>query len=298
MRKHIISLFKQGKTLLRNTSSHDLKKIQSEFDTPFMTLVNDYLSKLNTDIPLGKVDILKRINQRSKTNLASIHRSLPQSPDLLYRGTEGRSEINAIFRGNTLGREIKSEDVGNYNLIQFIEENKNNNFLSSTPCPYTVHSYAAGLSLIPTDGFIMVLGLPKVFTKPQKLLLLHPELFDLYDQKQIENNPLDNLKGFRSIKPLAKNNIEWTIVTRGPHGDDWRQFPSRDILKLIHVCGPGRILQSFMSSNELLHVDELVNEQFKKRVFSVEVVIGNSESDFEKMNHVGDILEVPPKCLY
>lgn len=283
MRQRIVSYLFQSTKRLKRASSQSMQSVAS---TPFMDLVVRYLNELSTGSSLSKIDILKRIQQIPETNIMSLHRSMPEGPDVLYRGTEGRSEIVAAFAKNILGRDVNASHFGNYDLVTFIEKNVNNNFLSATPCPYTVPAYAAGLSLIPTDGFVIALGLPKVFTKPQKLLHLNPRLFELYDQENAANIHSEDGRALRSIIPLAQNNIEWTIITRGPQGEDWQPRPSSDIMKLIHVCGPGRMLQPFMSSSELLHVDELVNEQFKKRVFSMEVVMCENRSDLEGMNDV------------
>ncbi|MCW8418219.1 hypothetical protein OQJ18_06705 [Fluoribacter dumoffii] len=217
--------------------------------------------------------------------VAQLHESLPSDPDLIFRGTEGTKEVHEAMSIDRLGMSsVQKQKLPSTDIVDYIVSNESSCFFSASPCRYTVQNYAAGLPIIPCRGFIWVMGLPKIYTIPQKHLFFNEEMFTHYDRKQIEQSP----QGYKhhSIKTTAANNNEFTIIVGIGKDDDWSLKVSEDVMKLVQVRGPGKILGKFMSADEILHVQDWTNPGFKKRVWSCEVVIsqGSEMKDFEGMN--------------
>ncbi len=217
-----------------------------------------------------------------------LQQSLPSGNDVIYRGTEGTAEVMHAVESDRLGVAFQSsKKMASFDIVDFVRENNSKYFLSASPCPQTVKPYAAGLSLIPCKGFIWVTGLPKVFTLPQKLLHLNPGLFEQYDQRKLSQQDQDNPTRYDSIKGMTRNNNEVTIVLGGADNEDWRPRVSKDVMKLIQVSGPGSLMGQFMSSNEPVHVTDWNNPEYKKRVWSMEIVLSDGRDyadNLEDMN--------------
>lgn len=226
--------------------------------------------------------------QQRKEGIEKLHKSLPQGRDIIYRGTEGIDEVVHAMRSNRLGVDPKeSKKSPSLDLVGYIRENNSKFFLSFSPCQATVQPYAAGLSLIPCKGFIWVTGLPKVFTRPQELLCLNPELFRRYDEFQLEQQDRDNPQRYDPISSMTANNNEITMLLASGDHDDWRPVVGEDVMKLVQVSGPGKFLGPFMSSNEPMHVTDWENPDFKKRVWSLDIVLSggfNYREGLEQMN--------------
>ncbi|MCL9683612.1 hypothetical protein [Legionella maioricensis] len=228
-------------------------------------------------------------SQEKDEGVQNLCDSLPVGEGIIYRGTEGYDEIDDAMRSGFLGKDFKeSKKDASYDIVAFIRENHSKYFLSFSPCSQTVKPYAAGLSVIPCKGFIWVTGLPKVYTLPQKLLHLNRGMFLEYDRRKREEQDPETPTRYYPITDMTANNNEVTVILGGPN-NDWRQDVTRDVMKLIQVAGPGNILGKFMSSNEVVHVKDWTNPDFKKRVWSIEVALSTGPrymADFEKMNDV------------
>lgn len=217
-----------------------------------------------------------------------LYDSLPTGGDVIYRGTIGKKEIEHAMKTNRLGMDFKeSKKDSSLDVVAFIRENNSKYLLSYSPCSQTVQPYAAGLSFIPCQGFIWVTGLPTVFTRPQKLLYLNRSMFERYDERQIEMQDRENPSRYVRITDMTANNNEVTAILGGP-GEDWRQNVTQDVIKLVQVAGPG-MLGKFMSSNEIVHVKDWGNPDYRKKVWSMDVVISggpNPLDDYAKMNEI------------
>lgn len=213
---------------------------------------------------------------------------LPTGPDVLYRGSEGTNEIIDAMQSNFLGKLFKcNSKAASFDIAGYIRNNDSKFFLSFSPCKETVKPYAAGLSVIPCKGYIMVTGLPKVYTIPHKLLYLNRGMFERCDDAQMKRRDLDDPRAYQSIIRMTENNNEVTAILGASEQDDWRPVVANDVKRVIEVCGPGRICSKFMSSNEVAYVREWENLGFSKRIYALEAVFyggpGHFE-DFEMMN--------------
>ena len=228
-------------------------------------------------------------SQEKDEGVQNLYSSLPVGSDVLYRGTEGYDEVDDAMRTGYLGKDFKeSKKDSSYDIVAFVRENNSKYFLSFSPCSQTVKPYAAGLSIIPCKGFIWVTGLPKVYTLPQKLLHLNRGMFLAYDRRKRDEQDQETPARYYPITDMTAHNNEVTVILGGPD-HDWRQDVTQDVMKLIQVAGPGNILGRFMSSNEVVHVKDWINPDFKKRVWSIEVALSTGPgyiADFEKMNEV------------
>jgi hypothetical protein len=219
---------------------------------------------------------------------------LQPQPGLLYRGTWGFDEVHAVARVDCFEKRKYSDDAVDYDLVAYVRENRNANFLSLSPCIETVHPYAVGLSVIPCLGNIMVTTYPKVFTKPQKLLHLNKPLFTRYDQAVVDSTHIEEVGTYQSISEMTANNNETTAILRGEDGQDWRPVFSTDVLQTILLCGPGRLVTFFMASKQPMQLETWDNPDFKKRALSVEIVLAPS-SDLPAMNEKAVELGFIPK---
>ncbi|WP_454783241.1 hypothetical protein [Legionella sp. WA2022007384] len=220
-----------------------------------------------------------------KIGAEQLHHSLPSGSDFLFRGTEGTKEVFEAMTSNYLGMSsVQRKKSSNHDIVSYLVDNDSKYFFSTSPCKYTAKPYAAGISIIPCRGFIWVTGLPKVYTIPQKHLFLNEELFDNYTIKKIKE--LEKEEKHYPIKETAAGNNEVTIIIGATKDDNWALKVSEDVMKVIQVRGPGRFLGKFMPSTEIVHVQDIENPDFKKRVWSLEVVFsdGRTSEDFERMN--------------
>jgi hypothetical protein len=204
-------------------------------------------------------------------------------PGLLYRGTWGFDEVHAVARVDCMVKRKYADDSVDYDLVAYVRENRNANFLSFSPCVETVHPYAVGLSAIPCLGNIMITSYPKVFTKPQKLLYLNKPLFTRYDQAMVDSTHIEDVGSYQLISEMTARNNETTAILRGSDGQDWSPIFSTDVMQTILLCGPGRIVTFFMASKQPMQLETWDNPGFKKRPLAVEVVLA-PPSDFPAMN--------------
>lgn len=214
-----------------------------------------------------------------------LHHSLPSASDLLFRGTEGTKEVLEAMATDYLGMSsVQRKKTSSHDLVSYLVDNDSKYFFSTSPCKYTAKPYAAGISIIPCRGFIWVTGLPKVYTIPQKHLFLNEEMFESYTKKKIRELELG--EKYYPIKETAANNNEVTVIVGAQKDDNWALKVSEDVMKIIQVRGPGRLLGKFMPSDEIVHVQDIENPGFKKRVWSLEVVFSDGAimRDFDKMN--------------
>lgn len=228
--------------------------------------------------------------------IARLHQRLVGDEDLLFRGTEGDGEIIHAASSGYLGfspAESKKDD--NHDIVGFIRDNDSRYFLSCTPCPQTAKPYAAGLSLFPARGYVATTAYPKVYTRPQLLLGLNPEMFEAWDQRfMAAQEPEDRLK-FQSITTMAASNNEITAVHGAEVIDDWRLELKRDVSTITRVCGPGRLYGRFMGANELVHIEEWINPDFQKRIYALEVFFYSTEEELAKMNERACELGILPQ---
>jgi hypothetical protein len=210
----------------------------------------------------------------SQTSFETLHEKIIHEKDLLYRGTSGLNELIPLLEQDAFGRAANPADQDDYNLVGYVRDNLNTNFLSFSPCPETVQKYAAKLSILPSLGSILVNTYPKVFAIPQKLVHFKSPLIQA-DIKQQEHD--DRERNNESIEQTIARNNETTAVLRGPNGEDWRLKPSTDLMKVILLYGAGRAVNLVTSASQPLYIDEWTNTSFKKRAISVEVILEPSQ---------------------
>ncbi|CEG57400.1 hypothetical protein [Legionella fallonii] len=252
----------------------------------FHSMVVKGFSKTTQKFSFNKFDLSYPLfPPREVTDRVQVLRDrLPSGPDLIYRGSEGNDEIVHLLETDRLGKNFEhNSKLPSFDIVGYIRDNDSKYFLSFSPCKETVKPYAAGLSIVPCKGHIIVTGLPKVYTIPHKLLRLNEEMFIRYDQRQHESMTGD-AHHYQSIVTMTQNNNEITAIIGASHADDWRPVVTDDLMSIFEVCGPGRILSKFMSSNEIAYVKEWKNPNFTKRVYAIEVVIYENQADFEIMN--------------
>ncbi|TAL62999.1 MAG: hypothetical protein EPN84_05650 [Legionella sp.] len=221
-----------------------------------------------------------------KEGIDKLMHSLPTGRDVIYRGTIGDGEIADAVQSNRLGRQPKSSRKGtSLSIPEFVVENDSRFFLSTSPDANTVKPYAAGIPLIPCTGYIWVMGLPMVFTRPQKLLHLDRESFEAYNKLRmdVQQRDMDTQTIYKSAIDITANNNEVTVILGSEADDDWRLWTSRDVMKLVKVSGPGRILAPFMSSSEPAHVKDLTNPDFQRRVCALDVVIAYERTAMDRI---------------
>lgn len=264
-------------------SKHLLNKGHSAFNSSVLL----HLKNLSRSSIFGKMDTTYTRLKATEINerIAQLQASLPSDPDILFRGTEGTREVLDAMQNDSLGMSSVQRKKGrNHDIVAYIRENDSRYFFSTSPCKFTVQPYAADLSLIPCKGFIWVMGLPKVYTCPQKLLHLNREMFEQYDRRKIEQQDLDSPTRYDTITEMTAHNNEVTVLLGAEEGDDWSYKVSQDVMKVIQVSGPGRVLGPFMSSREIVHVKDWQNPDFKKRVWAMEVILSRGEpKDYDKM---------------
>jgi len=215
---------------------------------------------------------------------------LPSAPDLIYRGSMGTKEIIYVLETNYLGTESSvSRKSSSLDIVEYIRENDSKYFLSFSPCKETVKPYAAGLSMLPCKGYIIVTGLPKVYTIPQKLLHLNRDIFSAYNHQQQDKISRANAEGithaFEDIIDMTANNNEITAVLYSSAQEDWRPVVSEDLMSIFEVSGPGRILSQFMSATQIAYLREWDNPDFTKRIYALEIVLyGHDPRDLAIMN--------------
>ncbi|MDX2345504.1 MAG: hypothetical protein QNK11_01320 [Legionella sp.] len=219
-----------------------------------------------------------------KESFNTLHSGIIHAPDLLYRGTSGFQEVTPLLEKNIYGREPRPMDKNNYNLVEYVRDNDNTNFLSFSSCPETVRPYAVGLSIIPSLGSILVNTYPKVITIPQKLLYFKSPMIERDITQQINNSAEGS--NYQPIKPMLADNNETTAILYGPKGEDWRPKPSTDLKQINLLYGVGKALELFTNASQPLYVNEWINEDFKKRAISVEVTLGTPN----------DLLEMTPNA--
>ena len=224
-------------------------------------------------------------SEEIKDRIQRLKEQLPSGADIIYRGSEGNDEIMDLLQTNRLGKNFtQNPKLPSLDIVDYIRNNDSRYLLSFSPCKETVKPYAAGLSIVPCKGYIMVTGLPKVYTIPHKLLYLNEEMFRRYDHRQLELMR-NNAHSYQSIVTMTANNNEITAVLGTSDTDDWRPVVTDDLMSIFEVCGPGRILSKFMSTKEIAYIKEWKNPDFTRRIYAIEVVIYEHLTDFEIMNH-------------
>lgn len=222
----------------------------------------------------------KEVNDR----IQLLKNQLPSGSDIIYRGSEGSDEILDLLVSNRLGKNFAhNTKLESLDIVDYIRNNDSRYLLSFSPCKETAKPYAAGLSVVPCKGHIIVTGLPKVYTIPHKLLYLNEEMFKRYDRRQ-HNETTNNQHAYQSIVTMTQNNNEITAVLGISEKDDWRPVVSEDLMSIFEVCGPGRILSKFMSANEIAYVKEWKNPDYTRRIYAIEIVIAESPDDLKSMN--------------
>lgn len=222
--------------------------------------------------------------QKRTQQISMLRENLPIEEDLIFRGTEGTREVEHIMATNRMGLPFTSnKKASSLDIVGYIRDNDSKYFLSFSPCKETVKPYAVGLSLIPKEGFILVTGLPKVFTVPHKLLHLNEKLFDEYDALQHAIADQDNPKSYQSIAVMTKNNNEITAVLGTSEKEDWRPVASEDIASVVQIHGLGRILSKVMASNEPALVSKWDNPGYIKRIYSLEITFTSHQSSPEEL---------------
>lgn len=242
---------------------------------------------LNRSSPLRIMDPsylrLKAYERREKIEL--LRERIPTGDSLIYRGSEGVDEVLPTMKSGHIGRKPEhSKKSPSHDIVGYIRDNDSKYFLSFSKCIETVKPYTVGLSIIPKKGYIFVTALPKVYTIPQKLLFLNPKMFEQYDKMVINSIPMEEARAYQSIITMTKNNPEITCITGARLKDDWRSEVNKRMHSVIEVCGPGRILSPFMSSNQPAHSREWINPDFCPELVSMDIVFYRDESEYEDMN--------------
>ncbi|AWN75587.1 hypothetical protein LEAN103870_06190 [Legionella anisa] len=234
---------------------------------------------------LVHTNYLKYKAKERTARIQLLRESIPTGSSLIYRGSEGTDEVLSTMKSNRVGRKsTESRKAASHDIVGYIRDNDSRYFLSFTPCKETVKPYTVGLSLIPKIGYIFVTGIPKVYTTPQKLLLLNQGMFERYDKRMINSMPLDEARGYQSIVTMTRNNNEITGIIGASAKDDWRSEVNKRMHSVIEVCGPGRIASSFMSSSEPAHVKHWKNPDFMPELVALDIVFYESQEEYEEMN--------------
>lgn len=202
----------------------------------------------------------------------------------LFRGTMGNMELQHAVETGRLGQDFgRGGKSLSFDLPAYIRENDSAYFLSASACPITAKPYASGcFTKMPRRGFIIVLGMPKVFTTPNKVLLVNKKIFTDYDDLKLSSDfSIENSGGtlYTPITEMTRRNNETTLILTNYHAKkNWCPKLSTDIKQIIEVCGPGKILGSMMSFSQPILLSELTNPDFQKRQWSLEVFLDcNSE---------------------
>lgn len=194
--------------------------------------------------------------------------------DFLYRGTMGNAELQNTVEAGYLGNDsYRSGKRASIDLPGYIRDNDSIYFLSATECQYTAKPYASGQHF-PCRGFIIVLGLPKVITMPRTLLQLNEKAFHDYDDAALaSSDSIASGNGGSKRSPITSmtaTNNETTIVATEKN---WHPTLATDIYKIVEVCGPGKIVGRLMEFAKPMLLDQISNPDFKKRQFSIEIVL-------------------------
>ena len=209
------------------------------------------------------------------------------SKDVLYRGTIGNLELRNAIETGRLGRDFfQSGKSFSFDLTAYIRDNDSAFFLSASDCPMTAKPYASCLAKMPCRGFIIVLGLPKVYTVPADLLLINKQLFTDYDATMLnESHSIENGgTKYHSIIDITKQNNETTIIlTDSAYKKNWGPLLNIDVQQVVEVCGPGKVLGTMLSFAQPILISELFNPAFKKRQLSVGVVL-NCDKNMAQIN--------------
>ncbi|PWY54362.1 hypothetical protein DGG96_17640 [Legionella qingyii] len=226
---------------------------------------------------------------------AELLHSLPVGMDIIYRGTAGTSEIMEIMRSGEMGTGKYAKRTETLQIPEFIEVNDSRYLLSASPCRQTVQDYAEGLSVIPAKGYIIVMGLPKVFIRPQSVLHLDRELYEEYARSKIANEEEGIRGAYKPIVATAQGNNEVTIILGAGKRDNWRPEIGTDVMKIVEITAPGKILGKYMAAKRV-HSQTFDNEEFVRRPWAIEVattrhsVLPEFKSAYERMNHRADEL--------
>ena len=221
-------------------------------------------------------------------SLTDIFKGLQDQRNLIFRGSTGHAEIKHIMTTNYIAPSYhENEKLESIDLLAHIEKNDRKPFLSAAPCPYAALPYAVGFPMLPSHGYIIVMSLPRVYTRPQMLLHLDPEQCKRYDQQTIMNSSLaDGMIGgdkHRSIIRTAERNNEVSIVLYANENIDWRSTADSDIFKVIQLHTPGKIIGSVRTSKEQFYTNIWTNKSFEQRAFAIEIVCSAIE-DLDKIS--------------
>lgn len=223
--------------------------------------------------------------ETQQSNLELKQKLSTLNQNLIFRGTIGNIELRHAMETDRLGRDFSQSGKSlSFDLVSYIRDNDSAYFLSATGCPMTAKPYASCIAKMPCRGYIFVMGLPKVYTIPQKLLRINKELFSKYDDQML--NDSHNMENggtkYTPISDIVKNNNETTIILTDFFAKkNWRPTLSKDVAQVFEVCGPGRILGSMMSFTRPILISEIHNTTFRNRQISVEVVL-NCEKKLEE----------------
>lgn len=197
----------------------------------------------------------------------------------LFRGTMGNMELQHAVETGRLGQDFgRGGKALSFDLPAYIRENDSAYFLSASACPITAKPYAAGcFTKLPRRGFIIVLGMPKVFTTPNKILTVNKKAFTDYDDMKLSSDfSIQHSDGtlYTPISDMTRRNNETTLIlTNYTARKNWRPSLCTDIKQIIEVCGPGKFLGSMMSFSQPIILTELMNPTFEKRQWSLEVFL-------------------------
>ncbi|KTD05343.1 hypothetical protein OQJ19_12885 [Fluoribacter gormanii] len=226
---------------------------------------------------------------------AELLRSLPVGEGIIYRGTAGISEIVEIMRSGEMGTGKYARRTETLQIPEFIEVNDSRFLLSASPCPQTVQDYAEGLSVIPTKGYIIVMGMPKVFIRPQLVLHLDRELYEEYAQAKIAREEEGMRGAYKPIVATAQGNNEVTIILGTSKRDNWRPEIGTDVMKIVEITAPGKFLGKYMAAKRV-HSRTIDNEEYVQRPWAIEVattrhsVLPDFKPAYERMNRRADEL--------
>ncbi|WP_454784169.1 hypothetical protein [Legionella sp. WA2024007413] len=243
----------------------------------------------------SSTDYPYKSTERQNIGHSELLNSLPVAEDIYFRGTPGTEEINEIMRSGEMGTGKYSRREPSLEIPEFIEENNSCYLLSASPCPHTVQDYAEGLSVLPTKGYIIVMGLPKVSIRPQLVLHLDRELYEEYARLKNEKEEPGIRHVYNSIVTTAQRNNEVTIVLGTDKQDNWRPIIGTDIMKIVEITAPGKFLGKFMAAKKV-HSRTIDNEEFVKRPWALEIATTRSsdlpefKSAYERMNRRADEL--------
>lgn len=205
---------------------------------------------------------------------------------LLFRGSEGLSELEFMLETNHLGKQLLKNlsKKNSLDLARHIDTNDVKNYLSFTDCAKTALTYSTKLNFVPGLGVVFITGYPEVFINPRHTLKINRQMFSDFNLYKINKSDQENPVRHDCVIRMTKDNPEITAVLGFHEKDDWRLKASSDVHAVIKLKAPGKILSAWLDPNTPLEISRVENPNFKKRVFSFQFHPYLTEEQWIDMN--------------